>query len=121
MIPEFFVLVSFFYHFGLVANLIIKRAFSNKCKITPKKSDIICLHIKLGYSGRIINYLPVQKSIARTLKPRNIVEIFYSRVLCFSNTFKHTEKAGLSPPYQRLLYPLKFFFFFEFSRVFAVC
>ena len=26
MIPEFFVLVSFFYHFGWVANLIIKRA-----------------------------------------------------------------------------------------------
>lgn len=26
MIPEFFVLVSFFYHFGCVANLIIKRA-----------------------------------------------------------------------------------------------
>ena len=33
MIPEFFVLVSFFYHFGWVANLIIKRAvkhFLNK-------------------------------------------------------------------------------------------
>ena len=28
MIPEFFVLVFFFYHFGCVANLIIKRAFS---------------------------------------------------------------------------------------------
>ncbi|MCT2909605.1 hypothetical protein EFT87_13190 [Schleiferilactobacillus harbinensis] len=27
MIPEFFLLVSFFYHFGWVANLIIKRAF----------------------------------------------------------------------------------------------
>jgi hypothetical protein len=26
MIPEFSVLVSFFYHFGWVANLIIKRA-----------------------------------------------------------------------------------------------
>jgi hypothetical protein len=29
MIPEFFVLVSFFYHFGWVANLIIKRANFN--------------------------------------------------------------------------------------------
>lgn len=30
MIPEFFVLVSFFYHFGWVANLIIKRAIEKK-------------------------------------------------------------------------------------------
>ncbi|MCP9305152.1 hypothetical protein, partial [Lacticaseibacillus paracasei] len=33
MIPEFFVLVSFFYHFGWVANLIIKRAKKERRKI----------------------------------------------------------------------------------------
>ncbi|MDB8876206.1 hypothetical protein PN402_04960, partial [Pediococcus acidilactici] len=36
MIPEFFVLVFFFYHFGCVANLIIKRAI-NKSPYFIKK------------------------------------------------------------------------------------
>ncbi|WP_235018469.1 hypothetical protein, partial [Pediococcus acidilactici] len=37
MIPEFFVLVFFFYHFGCVANLIIKRAkFKQTSKISFK-------------------------------------------------------------------------------------
>jgi hypothetical protein len=36
MIPEFFVLVSFFYHFGCVANLIIKRTPEIKAKKEPE-------------------------------------------------------------------------------------
>ena len=41
MIPEFFVLVSFFYHFGWVANLIIKRAVLDDLKTLEDKGSQI--------------------------------------------------------------------------------
>lgn len=52
MIPEFFVLVSFFYHFGWVANLIIKRAFYflHGFMITMQKKESFSLFLFCGHS-----------------------------------------------------------------------
>lgn len=53
MIPEFFVLVSFFYHFGWVANLIIKRA---KDKLRRKRREI---EIDMTIMSMVANSMPV--------------------------------------------------------------
>lgn len=50
MIPEFFVLVSFFYHFGWVANLIIKRALFTELPNLSVLGDAKALQVI--YHGR---------------------------------------------------------------------
>lgn len=54
MIPEFFVLVSFFYHFGWVANLIIKRA------------SFIDSSIKTNFWDLVIKTIPVIRADQHT-------------------------------------------------------
>lgn len=66
MIPEFFVLVSFFYHFGWVANLIIKRAnFLQNLTLINSRTPAS------AYS-RVIK-LKQAKNSTDKLRPRNVI------------------------------------------------